>query len=89
MHIMELFNQRKKTRANSMGRHNNNDNNGTLERQWRSIYAQCVTGKVSDQTKLIDLISFEDSLYYEDIENSTAKYYHEGMDPINYFGYVS
>lgn len=81
MHIMELFNRRKQT-SNST----NNHENSTLDRQWHSIYAQSVTGGFKDQTKLVKLMGFDESLYSEDIERPRAKYYHSGMENINYFG---
>ena len=79
MHIMNLFNQRKNATANST-------TNDTLERQWQTIYAQSVTGEFKDQTELIKLMGFNESLYSEDINTRRAKYFREGMEQINYFG---
>ncbi|CAG7939130.1 unnamed protein product [Penicillium nalgiovense] len=82
MHIMDLFNQRK----NSSSSGNSTDSH--LEREWETIYAQSVTGEFQAQTRLMDLLGFKQTLYSEDIDVEDAKYYHEDMEKINYFGYA-
>ena len=82
MHIMDLFNQRK----NSSSSRNSTDSH--LEREWETIYAQSVTGEFQEQTRLMDLLGFNKTLYSEDIDVEEAKYFHEDMEKINYFGYV-
>jgi hypothetical protein len=78
MHIMDLFNQRKSAFGNST--------DDPREREWQTLYAQSVTGGFQDQTKLMDLLGFNQSLYSEDIEDVDSKYYHDNMEKINYFG---
>ncbi|KAJ5779383.1 hypothetical protein N7457_007103 [Penicillium paradoxum] len=58
-----------------------------LEREWQTIYAQSVTGEFQEQTRLMEMLGFNQSLYSEDIDVEDAKYFHEGMEKINYFGY--
>ena len=82
MHIMDLFNQRKNSSSSG------NSTNGHLEREWETIYAQSVTGEFQAQTRLMDLLGFKQTLYSEDIDVEDAKYFHEDMEKINYFGYV-
>ena len=36
----------------------------------------------------MDLLGFNQTLYSEDINVKDAKYFHEEMQKINYFGYV-
>lgn len=94
MHIMDLFNQRKNSSApaNSSGSGNSTDSgnstNSHLEREWQTIYAQSVTGDFQGQTRLMDLLGFNQTLYSEDIDVEDAKYFHEEMEKVNYFGYV-
>ena len=57
-----------------------------LERRWRSFFIQSTTGQFSDQTKLMNGIGFDKSMYREDIGIITAKHYHSDMEKINYFG---
>ncbi|KAJ5762274.1 uncharacterized protein N7511_005656 [Penicillium nucicola] len=83
MHILDLFNQRKNATSRS-----GNSTNDPREREWQTLYAQSVTGEFQDQTELMDLLGFNQSLYSEDIDPTTAKYYHEDMEKINYFGYA-
>jgi hypothetical protein len=83
MHIMDLFNQRKSASSRS-----ENSTNDPREREWQTLYAQSVTGGFQDQTELMELLGFNQSLYSEDIDITNAKYYHDGMEKINYFGYV-
>jgi hypothetical protein len=77
MHILDLFNKRKNASENSTNPH---------EREWETIYAQSVTGQFQEQTRLIDLLGFNQSLYSENIDLENSTYYHEGMEKINYFG---
>ncbi|OGE52086.1 hypothetical protein PENARI_c011G04505 [Penicillium arizonense] len=83
MHIMDLFNQRKSASSRS-----ENSTNDPREREWQTLYAQSVTGGFQDQTELMELLGFNQSLYSEDIDITNAKYYHDGMEKINYFGYA-
>ncbi|OQE80476.1 hypothetical protein PENNAL_c0046G05597 [Penicillium nalgiovense] len=46
-----------------------------------------ITGQYDEQDKLNKQMGFQKSIYSEDIEKQSAKYYHEGMEEINYFGY--
>lgn len=86
MHILDLFNKRKGSSppANST----NTTTHSFLEREWQTIYAQSVTGEFQEQTRLIEMLGFEKALYSEDIDVEDAKYFHEEMEKINYFGYV-
>ncbi|KAJ5138722.1 uncharacterized protein N7515_003570 [Penicillium bovifimosum] len=89
MHILDLFNQRKNpTVADKNSSSSANSTVSHLERQWQTIYAQSVTGEFQSQTKLIEMLGFNQSLYSEDIDVEGAKYFHEGMEKINYFGYA-
>lgn len=80
MHILDLFNQRKSSARSE------NSTSDPLEREWETIYAQSVTGEFQEQTRLIDLLGFNQSLYSEDIDMENSTYFHEGMEKINYFG---
>ncbi|CAG8904828.1 unnamed protein product [Penicillium egyptiacum] len=82
MHIMDLFNQRKNSSSSG------SSTNSHLEREWETIYAQSVTGEFQAQTRLMDLLGFKQTLYSEDIDVEDAKYFHEDMEKINYFGYA-
>ncbi|CAI7630328.1 unnamed protein product [Penicillium bialowiezense] len=82
MHILDLFNKRKSSSPSE------NATSDPLEREWETIYAQSVTGEFQEQTRLIDLLGFNQSLYSEDIDMENSTYYHEGMEKINYFGYA-
>ncbi|KAJ6189328.1 hypothetical protein N7519_004236 [Penicillium mononematosum] len=82
MHIMDLFSQRKNSSSSG------NSTNSHLEREWETIYAQSVTGEFQAQTRLMDLLGFKQALYSEDIDVEDAKYFHEDMEKINYFGYA-
>ncbi|KGO78374.1 Alkaline phosphatase-like, alpha/beta/alpha [Penicillium italicum] len=88
MHIMDLFNQRKKSSVSANSTHSGNSTNSYLEREWQTIYAQSVTGEFQAQTRLMDLLGFNQTLYSEDIDRKDAKYFHEEMKKINYFGYA-
>lgn len=81
MHIMELFNRRKASSWNA-------GEPDFVEKQWKTIYAQSITGGFQDQYKLMDLMGFNESLYYEQINHANAKYWHPGIEKVNYFGYV-
>jgi hypothetical protein len=80
MHILDLFNKRKSVAPSE------NSTSDPLEREWETIYAQSVTGEFQEQTRLIDLLGFNQSLYSENIDLENSTYYHEGMEKINYFG---
>ncbi|CAG8945350.1 unnamed protein product [Penicillium salamii] len=82
MHILDLFNKRKGLAPSE------NSTSDPLEREWEAIYAQSVTGEFQEQTRLIDLLGFNQSLYSEDIDMENSTYFHEGMEKINYFGYA-
>ncbi|KAG0160079.1 hypothetical protein PDIDSM_7606 [Penicillium digitatum] len=88
MHIMDLFNQRKNSSASANSSISGNSTNSYLERQWQTIYAQSVTGQFQGQALLMDLLGFNQTLYSEDINVKDAKYFHEEMQKINYFGYA-
>ena len=80
MHILHLFNKRKSYSPSE------NSTSDPLEREWQTIYAQSVTGEFQEQTRLIDLLGFNQSLYSENIDLENSTYFHEGMEKINYFG---
>lgn len=88
MQIFELFNQLKE---NSTKKSTVNHKPGTglehiHDRNWSSVFLQSITGQYDEQDKLNMQMGFQKSIYREDIEQHSAKYYHENMEEINYFG---
>jgi hypothetical protein len=57
-----------------------------LEQEWETIYAQSITGKFQKQFELMENMGFKTSLYSEHIDERKAKYWHSGMEKVNYFG---
>ncbi|CAG8142380.1 unnamed protein product [Penicillium nalgiovense] len=89
MQIFELFNQLKEDSAEK-GTVNHKTGTGLEhihDRNWSSVFLQSITGQYDEQDKLNKQMGFQKSIYSEDIEKQSAKYYHEGMEEINYFGY--
>ncbi|CAG8219812.1 unnamed protein product [Penicillium nalgiovense] len=89
MQIFELFNQLKEDSAEK-GKVNHKTGTGLEhihDRNWSSVFLQSITGQYDEQDKLNKQMGFQKSIYSEDIEKQSAKYYHEGMEEINYFGY--
>ncbi|KGO77778.1 Alkaline phosphatase-like, alpha/beta/alpha [Penicillium italicum] len=89
MQIFELFNRLKEssTKETTM-----NDKPGTglkhiHDRNWSSVFLQSITGLYDDQDKLNTQMGFQKSIYREEIGKQSAKYYHDDMEEINYFGY--
>lgn len=88
MQIFELFNQLKEDSAEK-GKVNHKTGTGLEhihDRNWSSVFLQSITGQYDEQDKLNKQMGFQKSIYSEDIEKQSAKYYHEGMEEINYFG---
>jgi hypothetical protein len=80
MHILELFNQLKEERGvKATDMHS---------AKWKSIFMQSITGEFDNQNHLNDQMGFQSTIVKEKIETGKAKYYHEDMKEINYFGYV-
>ncbi|KAJ5866301.1 hypothetical protein N7534_000854 [Penicillium rubens] len=89
MQILELFNQLKED-STEKGTVNHKSGTGLEHihnRSWRSVFLQSITGQYDEQDKLNKQMGFQKSIYSEDIEKQSAKYYHKGMEEINYFGY--
>lgn len=79
--VLELFNRLRP-----------NDSNKSLDdfrqREWKPIFIQSVTGEYDEQNRLNRKMGFRETIVKEDIELSSAKYFHPGMEEVNYFGYV-
>jgi hypothetical protein len=82
MQVLDLFNQFKE---NSTAR----SSRDLRERKWTSIFMQAVTGLYADQNLLNDKMGFKKTVYREDIGEEGAKYYHDDIEEINYFGSVT
>ncbi|CAG8909326.1 unnamed protein product [Penicillium egyptiacum] len=89
MQIFELFNQLKvdSTEKGTVNRKTGTGLEYIHDRNWSSVFLQSITGQYDEQDKLNKQMGFQRSIYSEDIEQQSAKYYHEGMEEINYFGY--
>lgn len=88
MQIFELFNQLKE---NSIPKGKKDQVFGTglahiHDRNWSSVFMQSITGQYDEQDILNTKMGFQKSIYREDIDEVSAKYYHEDMEEINYFG---
>jgi hypothetical protein len=80
MHILDLFNQLKEekgVKATDM-----------RSAKWKSIFMQSITGEFDNQNHLNDQMGFQSTIVKEKIDTGRAKYYHEDMKEINYFGYA-
>ena len=79
MQILELLNRLK-------GDSEPDDIHG---RKWKSLFAQSITGRYDQQEVLNTNMGFDQSVYKETLIDSHSKYFHLGMQRINYFGFVS
>ncbi|KGO60274.1 Alkaline phosphatase-like, alpha/beta/alpha [Penicillium expansum] len=89
MQIFELFNQLKES-STKKATINHKPETGIEhihDRNWSSVFLQSITGLYDDQNKLNKQMGFQKSIYSEEISHQSAKYYHENMEEINYFGY--
>ncbi|KAJ5920552.1 hypothetical protein N7516_011410 [Penicillium verrucosum] len=89
MQIFELFNQLKEnsTKEVIMNQKSETGLEHIHNRNWSSVFLQSITGLYDEQDQLNNQMGFQKSIYREDIGQKSAKYYHEGMEEINYFGY--
>ena len=84
MQMFELFNQLKQNSTNKV-----KPGNGLEQiygRNWSTVFLQSITGLYDEQDKLNKQMGFQRSIYREDIVQQSAKYYHNDMEEINYFG---
>lgn len=79
MQILELFNRLK----------NDSESDVIHGRKWKSLFAQSITGRYDQQEVLNANMGFDQSIYKETLIDSQSKYFHLGMQRINYFGFVS
>ena len=57
------------------------------ERQWKSVFVQSITGRYDNQNALNANMGFNDTtVYKETLIDPKSKYFHAGMEKINYFG---
>ncbi|KAJ5675639.1 hypothetical protein N7462_008536 [Penicillium macrosclerotiorum] len=89
MQVLELFNQLKeKATPTTTGSHPSKTNMSNIQdRKWNSVFVQSITGLYDDQNILNENMGFKDAIYREGIGHPGAKYYHQDMEPINYFGF--
>ncbi|KAF9241679.1 hypothetical protein DTO012A7_7349 [Penicillium roqueforti] len=85
MQIFELFNQLKKN-STEKGKPRNGFEH-IHDRNWSTVFLQSITGLYDEQDELNKQMGFQKYIYREDIGQQSAKYYHEDMEEINYFGY--
>ncbi|KAI2703507.1 hypothetical protein CBS147332_7493 [Penicillium roqueforti] len=85
MQIFELFNQLKKN-STEKGKPRNGVEH-IHDRNWSTVFLQSITGLYDEQDELNKQMGFQKYIYREDIGQQSAKYYHEDMEEINYFGY--
>lgn len=77
MQVLALFNQLKDV-SGSESMH---------ERQWKSVFVQSITGRYDNQNALNANMGFNDTtVYKETLIDPKSKYFHAGMEKINYFG---
>lgn len=87
MQIFELFNQLKESSAGKIvGGYKSHGLESIHDRNWTSVFMQSITGFYDDQDKLNTKMGFQKAIYREEIGRPSAKYYHNDMEQINYFG---
>lgn len=79
--LLELFNRLRPDKENK-------SLDDFRQREWNPIFIQSVTGEYDQQNRLNRKMGFRQSIVKEDIELSSAKYFHPGMEEVNYFGSV-
>ncbi|KAJ5617676.1 hypothetical protein N7537_002790 [Penicillium hordei] len=89
MQIFELFNKLKEnsTKKDTMNHKPETGLEHIHDRNWSSVFLQSITGLYDEQDKLNNQMGFQKAIYREEIGQQSAKYYHEDMEEINYFGY--
>lgn len=78
MQILELFNRLKE----------DSESDDIRGRKWKSLFAQSITGRYDQQEVLNANMGFNQSIYKETLIDSQSKYFHLGMQRINYFGFA-
>ncbi|KAJ5333491.1 uncharacterized protein N7506_007274 [Penicillium brevicompactum] len=89
MQILELFNTFKKnsTAKGTDGSGSGSETERIIDRKWRSMFLQSITGLYDEQDVLNEKMGFQEAIYREDIDKRDALHYHKDMEEINYFGY--
>lgn len=86
--VLKLFNHLKDGRTSSQsetGRNLSSHLQDIHSRKWSNFFAQAATGGFAEQTKLNKIMGFDEAVYREDLTDSSSKYYHSGMEKVNYF----
>lgn len=87
MQVLDLFNA---VKENSTSRHSSGSGIEHIhDRKWNSLFLQSITGLYDDQNVLNKKMGFHETIYREDLDQPSAKYYHKGLEEINYFGCVA
>lgn len=76
MQVLDLFNQLK----------DGSGSDSMHERQWKSVFVQSITGRYDNQNALNANMGFNETVYKETLIDPKSKYFHAGMEKINYFG---
>lgn len=76
MQVLDLFNRLK----------DGSGSDSMRERQWKSVFAQSITARYDKQNVLNKNMGFNESISKETLIDPKSKYFHAGMEKINYFG---
>lgn len=88
MQVLELFNTLKENSTSTHSSGSGSRMEHIHDRKWNSLFLQSITGLYDDQDVLNKKMGFQETIYREDLDQPTAKYYHKDLEEINYFGCV-